>query len=207
MIPKDFEIKESVLECSQDKEYNKAKRKAFLGDCSAIQDFKINYGEEVARVARNIVSSQYKKYKRVRDRTTDIIVTSSAVFLTLTFSDETLAKTSEKTRREYVRKYLKTQSTEFVANIDYGTKNEREHYHAIIYAPNQKIDLAPWKKRGFIFAEKIRFKDSEKRLAKYIAKLTRHALKESTKRKTHCPRLIYSRHTRGISFLEDILPF
>ena len=209
MNPKDFELKEVILDNGLDREYDKAHLKAFQGDSSALECFRSTYGAELSRVASNVTKSQYRKYKRVRERTTDIVISSQAVFLTLTFSPKTLSNTSEATRRKYVRRYLKSQSPEYVANIDYGNKNEREHYHAVVYSPNQKIDLAPWRKYGFIFADKVRTKQaSEKRLAKYITKLTRHALKKSTHDGTLTPRLIYARHKKGEpSFLEDLLPF
>lgn len=208
MNEKDFAYKEVILDNGLDREYDKAHYKAFQGDCSALECFRSTYGAEVSRVASNVVKSQYRKYKRVRDKTTDLVITSQAVFLTLTFTDDVLARTSRSTRRRYVSRYLKSQSCEYVANIDFGKTTEREHYHALVFAPNQKIDLKPWHKYGAIVAEKVRGKkDDDKRLAKYITKLTRHALKESTRAKASTPRLIYCRHPKGYSLLEDILPF
>ena len=110
-------------------------------------------------------------------------------FVTLTFNDETL-KLKERTRREYVKNYL-NQFEGNIANIDYGGKNGREHFHAIIIAnektetekvPNTKkfvtIKNAKEWQYGFSDIEKIKTKDNDiKKISNYIAKLTNHALK------------------------------
>ena len=78
----------------------------------------------------------------------------------------------------------------YVANIDYGSKNKREHYHALINC--DKVDFKSWRKYGNINAKRVRNKDIESdktKLSKYIAKLSNHAIKETTKRSC----LIYSR--------------
>lgn len=111
----------------------------------------------------------------------------SPVFLTLTFTDETLSKTSQKTRRKYVVEYLKSQSAIYVANIDYGGKNGREHYHAIVIG---KVDRTKWSKYGSINFKIIHnSEDDIKRVSKYVSKLTNHAIKNTTKGN----RVIYSR--------------
>ena len=59
------------------------------------------------------------------------------VFATLTFNEENIKKTKE-TRRKNINKYLK-QYNGFIFNIDFGTLNEREHYHALIFISPQHI--------------------------------------------------------------------
>jgi hypothetical protein len=60
------------------------------------------------------------------------------VFATLTFNDNYLSKT-KRTRRNYEKNYLE-QYSGYIANIDYGTLNEREHYHALIFINPINID-------------------------------------------------------------------
>ena len=126
---------------------------------------------------------------RLKKRIEQMLTTSSVcVFLTLTFRDDVLANTNSETRRQYVRKWLKLNSTEYVANIDFGGKNGREHYHAV---SNARVDPKTWS-YGNCGVEKVRYSPESKspvKLAKYVAKLTNHAIKETTKR---CA-LIYSR--------------
>lgn len=126
---------------------------------------------------------------RLRKRIETMLTTSQdCVFLTITFRDDVLAKTSPETRRQYVRKWLKDNSTKYVANIDFGGKNGREHYHAVSDA---RIDPLSWP-YGNCGVEKVRYAPESKspvKLAKYVSKLTNHAIKETTKR---CA-LIYSR--------------
>lgn len=111
-------------------------------------------------------------------------------FMTFTFNDETLEKTTSDTRRQKVRRLLNP-CNDYILNIDYGTQNEREHYHAIV-SLNQgtytktgqgrktKIDLFNEYDYGFYSAEPIGTteKDGEK-LSKYITKLTLHSVKVS----------------------------
>jgi hypothetical protein len=161
-----------------------------------------------------IIKARYKKASRVRSKLSQMLRNNdTVVFLTLTFSDETLRNTTEQTRRRYVTRFLGSFASDYVANIDFGKTNGREHYHAVANA------LAPhdsWSQYGFIFSEYVkdgktdckprnvpkRYKDlppdeqrrlmsndDEKRLAKYIAKLSNHAIKETNRRSV----LIYSK--------------
>lgn len=96
--------------------------------------------------------------------------------------------TSEETRRKYVRRFLKENCICYVANKDFGARNGREHYHAVVLLKS-KINYSKWN-YGSINGQKIRLNGtSDVRLSKYIAKLTNHAIKETCKRNA----LIYSR--------------
>lgn len=164
-------------------------------------DLKIKYLEELDSLISCYddiydLDLSLKKYKairevtrRVRRKITEIIVFCPSSFLTLTFNDAVLSNTTEETRRTYVRKFLKSISDNYVANIDYGKKNEREHYHAVV--EGQNLDLSAWT-YGFIHAQKVGYSElltDTARLSKYINKLSNHATKETTKRK----KIIYSR--------------
>lgn len=136
-----------------------------------------------------INKASYERTKRLRNRVTDMLVSGNCIFLTLTFTDDTLANTSSKQRRVAVTRYLKLFNAKYVANIDFGAKNHREHYHAIIQCDN--VDYSKWI-YGAINGEKIVNRDistDSVKLAKYVAKLSNHAIKETTKRSS----LIYSR--------------
>lgn len=139
---------------------------------------------------KKINHSSFERTKRLKDRIEKMLKSGPCLFLTLTFSDTTLQTSTLKQRRVMVSRYLKTFNARYVANIDYGKLNHREHYHAII--ATDKVDYMLWRKYGSINGEKIRNKDitSDKtKLAKYICKLSNHAIKETTKRSV----LIYSR--------------
>lgn len=169
--------------------------------CFLLENFPKEYTE-----AEKINFARYKRVIRLRERIKKILTTSDTViFLTLTFTDDALAKTSPDTRRQYVRRYLGQFGFDFVANIDFGAKNGREHYHAVV---GGKIDLKPWtekmggtnvrivkapeftqkrvpKRYQGLPQEEIEKRmaiDDEKALSKYVAKLTNHAIKETTKR-------------------------
>ncbi len=168
--------------------------------CFLLKEFPREYAE-----AEKINLARYKRVSRLRKRINKILHNSDFVcFITLTFNDETLAKTSPETRRKYVQRYLTELKCDYVANIDFGAKNGREHYHAVV---GGIANESKWMKYGFfnrlwvkigderlrkvpkryeaLSAEEIEKRmqeDNEKRLAKYVAKLTNHAIKETTKR-------------------------
>lgn len=137
-----------------------------------------------------INEASWKRTQRLRKRIEDMLVSGPCLFLTLTFSDDTLSSTNEKQRRVAVSRYLKQYNCKYVANIDFGTKNHREHYHAVIGC--ERVNFDTWKKYGSLDIERIRLKnmDCDKyKLSKYICKLSNHAIKETTRR---CS-LLYSR--------------
>lgn len=151
-----------------------------------IQYYMENYPNEFIE-AKKINHATYERVKRLKNRMSKLLE-KPCLFLTLTFTNESLSNTSAETRRRYVTRYLGNFNTAFVGNKDFGKKNGREHYHAVIQA--DKIDYSLWT-YGAIKGERVRLdKNSTKeRLSKYIAKLTNHAIKETTKRSV----LIYSR--------------
>lgn len=137
-----------------------------------------------------INKASYERTNRLKKRISDMLLNGDCLFITLTFNDETLSTTTPKNRRVFVSRYLKQFNCKYVANIDFGSKNHREHYHAVINAST--IDFKSWRKYGNINVERVRNKDIEKdmtKLSKYICKLSNHAIKETTKRSS----LIYSR--------------
>lgn len=139
--------------------------------------------------AKRVCNSNYHQTSRVKKRIEDMLQSSKdCTFVTLTFRDDVLQSTSAETRRQYVQRFLKANSTRYVGNIDFGGKNGREHYHAVT---DCRIDPKSWQ-YGILNFEKLRYNPDSKssvKLAKYVAKLTNHAIKDTTKR---CA-LIYSR--------------
>lgn len=152
-----------------------------------IKEFVNLYGYSTYKVATNVNHASYKRTARLKERIREAVASGSAWFITITFSPETLAKTNEKTRRVYVSRWLKSLTPFYVANIDYGKKKGREHYHAVITS-----DQRPPKTWSFGFIDILKVATTEtdtKRISKYISKLTNHAIKNTTKSK----RIIYSR--------------
>ena len=137
---------------------------------------------------------EYDKYRaktrRVRRKILEMMFYGSCSFLTLTFTDEVLANTTEHTRRRYVARFLKQISDDYVGNVDYGKLNGREHYHAVVRGVN--IDTSAWDKYGFSHAQTIGKSDGStqaSKMSKYIYKLSNHATKLTTNNK----KIIYSR--------------
>lgn len=187
-----IELKARVVETGLDKEFAKAKNKIFRSDDhSDMEELEAVYGQDLLRIANNIVSAKSKRKCRIKSKIDRFCVGKRSIFATITFTDAVLASTTEEQRRRYVRRYLKRYADVYVANIDYGSKNEREHYHAFIFCLDPKgLDLKKWK-YGSIDVERVRpAANGSERMSKYISKLTNHALKDHGK----MPRMIFSRH-------------
>ena len=137
--------------------------------------------------------------QRLRRRIENMLSDGETYFVTLTFNNECLSKTSEETRRKYVTRFMDERALQYVGNIDYGDLNDREHYHVVFrsndlhgihYIRNRKgkfhnidcVQFKEWNKYGFFSIEKCSDGNLDKyRLSVYVSKLSNHAIKNSTK--------------------------
>ncbi|MBO5947726.1 hypothetical protein J6Q66_02690 [bacterium] len=154
-----------------------------------------------------ILNANQHRKRRLKNRIENISSTGLGYFVTFTFTDSFFDNTDSFTRRRYVSRFLKSISSNYVANIDFGKKNEREHYHAVVqiekltnceffyhkkygyisYSADEFSEVSRW---GYYSIRKIKVTDKDfVKLAKYVSKLSNHAVKETTKRNA----LIYSR--------------
>lgn len=211
---KDVELMKSVNQMTlyekfPDAEVQRRKTKGFRTREELSSFLYHTYEFETIELAIKAKNAHYHKVKRVQKRVAYILLAKpESYFVTLTFRDDVLETTTEETRREYVRKFLKEKAkangSHYVANVDYGRKNEREHYHAVAnvsgagwphgYQKSERVELfAPLSaKYDNLPDEEYKAKALDvtmKRLSKYTAKLGFHALKDSTKDAS----LIYSR--------------
>lgn len=122
------------------------------------------------------------------------------VFATFTFNDQAMSLKQDTRKQKVSRSINECPSvTDYIANIDYGKENEREHYHAIIALK----DFEPTTKRvkvkdsyqrvitnmpinydyGFTTYELIgSTEDDRSKVKNYVTKLGLHALKVKQKR-------------------------
>lgn len=150
-----------------------------------VEYFFNNINDPIFDCSIRLINSKSRKYTRARKKIESIILNyNEPVFITLTFMNDVLKSTSCQTRRRYVARYLKEYCAEYVANIDFSPKKNREHYHAVI---SSRIDINQWP-YGFVWVESInKSVNAAKLLSHYINKLTAHAFK------VDATRLIYSR--------------
>lgn len=157
----------------------------FLGPCNdldyclALENYLIQENGFLYNEALKINKADLNRNVRLKKRISKYLSMGNCLFLTFTFNDSCLNSTTEDTRRQYVRKWLKSYSNYYVANIDFGSKNDREHYHALICI--DRVDPTKWN-HGTINVKKVKPTSDGKALAKYISKLTNHAIKETTRR-------------------------
>lgn len=146
----------------------------------SMQDYYSNKCPRVWSLVAKIVDSNYHKRLRVSTRFENMFLTSEfpIYFGTLTFTDEVLENTSNFTRRVYVRRFLKNISSDYLANIDFGDLNNREHFHCLFSCDN--IDKFKLWKYGFVNVKKVVFSKSNKHnISNYIVKLVNHCVKGS----------------------------
>lgn len=167
----------------------RALESSFLtGEFNSLETGEIYKGFDLWNEAKKLNYSYYKRNGRLSSHISSMLKMGDCLFLTLTFTDTVLQKTSSDTRRQYVRKFLKSYSDYYVANIDFGKKNGREHYHAVIFT--DKVSNSDWKFGAINFERIVVQEGSNKKLAKYVNKLTNHAIKETCKGN----RIIYSKN-------------
>ena len=128
-----------------------------------------------------------------------LVAFKNCIFLTFTFTDDIFTTTSRETRRQYVRKFLKAYCKYYVCNIDFGEEKGREHYHAVCVPIDSKgVPFEVWNKvknYGNLDGAFIHTSKDYIALAKYISKLTNHAIKETTQRNS----IIYSRGLQDLA--------
>lgn len=150
-----------------------------------VKKFNKKYGSRMWYKAELLNHARYKRKQRIQHKIEHMVLNGQASFITLTFTDTVLTSTNEITRRKYVARWCKENSSFYVANIDYGDLKNREHYHAVLTAGN----YSKWE-YGFIKIKKVRADSKDlTKVSKYVSKLTNHAIKKSGKLK----RIIYSK--------------
>lgn len=205
----DYKYKSTILKTDLCKRINAIDKKTYINTQDGVIhdydldsqyfDLLLQYDYKDVVEARKINKATYNRVKRLKERITSMLSSGHCIFCTFNFSDSVLTDTSAETRRQYVRRYLKSFNCQYVANIDYGSDKEytdrkgnkrkgtsREHYHALVCADRLPLNWS----YGYQFLEHVRLRNSSDiKLSKYISKLTNHAIKETTKRSC----LIYSR--------------
>lgn len=145
---------------------------------------------------KNYDKALLKQKERYKRRVESMLKTDKyrCYFLTFTFTEKTLEKTTQKTRLRAIKTFLNGQASDYVLNIDYGKKNNREHYHAIILSRYKTLVLSAYK-YGFIEYDKLHDtlnKIYTERNYPTAERLTNHAFKETTRES----KIIYSRQAK-----------
>lgn len=160
-----------------------------IDDAFALESYMKEHNGKEWQEASRISRADFSRKNRLKKRIASMIQ-KPCCFLTFTFDDEHLNNTCADTRRQRVRRFLNRYNVPYVANIDFGGKNGREHYHAVVQVERvSSSDVKSYYGYGQVSFKQIRYTKEPDALAKYISKLTNHAIKETTKRST----LIYSR--------------
>lgn len=159
----------------------------------------VGYDEEDLKCLFQLKHQQYLKRSKINkwlDYWKKEYKRKAMYFVTFTFNDEAMDKTV-RARKLAVWKNLQC-FDDYVLNIDYGGRTNREHYHAITIAPKESNEILDWKiskskemycndyclfnfENGFIDLRPVDPADCDA-LKKYVSKLSSHALKCSQTR-------------------------
>lgn len=134
------------------------------------------------RDAQRIIDARKRKKSRYNKRLHEMAQCYDVLhFVTLTFSDEVLESTSERTRHRYVQQWLFENCRDYIANEDFGKQTGRHHFHAVVAFPKNLASVQPWK-YGFYKFKLVRMSDDRAtyRLSGYLLKLVNHSGKIGT---------------------------
>lgn len=135
---------------------------------------------EYFELGLQVIKVRIKKWKRIRSKIEKMINSGNAYFITLTWSNDSMEHFSQDSRRMLVQKTL-SKYNDYIANIDYGSQTEREHYHAIIQEDNLDVNSNTFNwPYGFYNIQTIK-PGSQEALATYILKFTNHTTKETVR--------------------------
>ena len=122
-----------------------------------------------------IINSYNGKRRRIKKRISKMNK-DKIWFATYTIEDKYLNKNHTRKLKELLK------GKQYIINSDYGNKNNRLHYHAIIESEEEPTT---W---NYGFCKFIKVKNNNKEaLAKYLTKLANHTIKKTT------DKIIYSR--------------
>lgn len=190
-------IKCAILDMELDKKANHAHLLNYkYGDETAKNAFIDEFGDDWYKIARNLVKARDKRKKRVFDRVGSLLLDENVkgYFITLTFKDKVLATTTPITRRRYVARWLKKYYGVYIANLDFGGKKGREHYHGLGFVSIPLEAYKEWHKLGALKIKPIHDTKNDKvKVTKYVVKLSAHFVKDSTLKAGYVPRIIYSK--------------
>lgn len=178
-------IESGIFDLYKEERYNLLKEKKDVSNFSYYHSFqkeplKSNF-DECVKMYNSISRRKTRVFKKLIywfyyiSKYTDKML----IFGTLTFRDEVLGSTSKETRRRYVARFLNDNTLHYVSNIDYGKKNNREHYHFIALVVSKiKKDSWPY---GYDSYSRIKKNSSLRNRKNYLLKLTNHTYKDTTR--------------------------
>lgn len=201
MYDKDFLIKKDVVSNGYDKDFSLARSILVRqGDFEPMREFIMAVPTwDTFRVAANVSKSQRKRYGRVYARIKRMLdCGADTFFITLTFNEGVLSSTTKETRRRYVSRFLRCCFFDYVANIDYGSSNGREHYHCVVASMEGLKGVKALCNEnygyGFTCVERIGKKDKDgSAVSRYVVKLARHAVKHGALDALNRSCMIYKR--------------
>lgn len=143
---------------------------------------------DVDRELENKLCARYNKVSRIKSHLVYMWHRKRHLyFLTFTFNDKYINK-CDRTKKDLIKNAIKKydDSCFYILNVDYGSKNGRQHFHCILATDlDSNLDLFMRDDNNypcFVDVREVREDfTSLKCLPKYINKLSNHCIKDSTK--------------------------
>ena len=144
-------------------------------------------GQDLQKAIYNLNKSYEKKNSRLKKRLERILKGEFVYFITFTIAPEHYGYEYETYLRK-VKEALKSASS-WILNSDYGSKNERLHFHAVVVYDYQLdyTTINETYKYGAVNFKRI-YNKNEKALREYLIKTLNHTTKQ-TAGKIHYSRL------------------
>lgn len=169
--------------------------------CTSIYEacYELGYTQEQINEAIKLNNAYYQRRKRIKNRINQmveqVILDKKNYMLFLTFTlNEDHVDMKLKTLRVYLQRLLNNTCLNYVANLDYGSLRGRLHFHAVVLVDKAYEWFELWKERGYVKIEHIEISEhSVNKVSKYVAKLSAHGLKDSTRFES----LIYKRKVKN----------
>ena len=124
--------------------------------------------------ARKLVNNYFNRLYRIK-KCVSSLLEEECCFVTFTISDEYINNSLPYLRRKLVE-VLNNFGCSYIGNVDYGSSNDRLHFHILIQCFN--FDESLWR-YGFVGVRKVYNKS--KNISRYISKLSNHTIKTTTK--------------------------
>lgn len=135
---------------------------------------KEQYNLELYDLKKSLHRRKRKKETLKKNLDKLINISDKLIFGTITFNEESI---NIENKRNLVKKYLDKHKAKYICNVDYGEKNNRQHYHVII---NTELNYKWWK-YGAVNFKRIPINiENNLNLRNYLTKLNRHAMKYTT---------------------------
>ena len=146
MAISNLDMKIDLLESGEFDQFMKIRKFVYeLGEDPDQRDIFPDFSDDVYKALMQLKQQKYQKRSRIKKwfdfwkKEPDKVM----LFLTYKFNDKALQKT-QRARKDSVYRQ-NNRFDDYICNIDFGPKTNREHYHSVVIADPEVLELMDWK--------------------------------------------------------------